>query len=111
MPQAVLPVYTRARARWPQRALAFGGAASRTDRRLAAPLCAGPSTGNMGEMKNAGVFAVTYHSITQFETRHRLIEAELEHEHAKVADRRVVELPPRRRARRRWFRALRGAAA
>lgn len=54
---------------------------------------------------------MTYLTVTQFETRHRLIEAELETEHAKVADRRVVELPPRRRARRRWFRALRGAAA
>ena len=54
---------------------------------------------------------MTYLSITQFETRHRLIEAELKHERTKVADRRVVELPPRCRARRRWFRALRGAAA
>jgi hypothetical protein len=62
-------------------------------------------------MTNAGAFAMTYLTITQFETRDRLIEAELEREHSKVADRRVVELPRRRRASRRWFRALRGAAA
>jgi hypothetical protein len=62
-------------------------------------------------MSNVGAFAMTYLTITQFETRHRLIEAEREREHAKVADRRVVELPHRRRPRRRWFRALRGAAA
>lgn len=54
---------------------------------------------------------MTYLTITQFETRHRQIEAELEREHAKVADRRVVALPHRRRVRRRWVRALRGAAA
>lgn len=54
---------------------------------------------------------MTYLTITQFETRHRQIEAELEREHAKVADRRVVELPRTRRAPRRWFRVLRGAAA
>ena len=47
-------------------------------------------------------------SVTQFETRHRQIEAELEREHALAAGRRVVERP--RRARR-WFRAVRGAAA
>ena len=46
-------------------------------------------------------------SVTQFETRHRQIEAS-EREHALAAGRRVVERP--RRARR-WFRAVRGAAA
>jgi hypothetical protein len=45
-------------------------------------------------------------SVTQFETRHRQIEAE--REHALAAGRRVIERP--RRARR-WFRAVRGAAA
>lgn len=51
---------------------------------------------------------MTYLSLTQFETRRRQIEAELEREHALAAGRRVVERP--RRARR-WFRAVRGAAA
>jgi hypothetical protein len=49
---------------------------------------------------------MTYLSVTQFETRHRQIEAELEREHAKAAGRRVVERP-----RRRWLRAVRDAAA
>ena len=47
-------------------------------------------------------------SLTQFETRHRQIVAELEREHAKAAGRRVVERP---RRGRRWLRAVRGAAA
>ena len=51
---------------------------------------------------------MTYLSVTQFETRHRQIEAELEREHAEAAGRRVVERP---RRTRRWFRAVRGAAA
>jgi len=38
---------------------------------------------------------MTYLTVTQFETRHRLIEA---------------ELPRRRRSPRRWFRAVRGVA-
>ena len=52
-----------------------------------------------------------YPPVTQFETRHRLLEAEREHEHAKAAGRRVVGRPRRRRSPRRWFRAVRGAAA
>ena len=59
-------------------------------------------------MKHTGVFFMTYLSVTQFETRHRQIEAELEREHAQAAGRRVVERP---RRTRRWFRAVRGAAA
>jgi hypothetical protein len=62
-------------------------------------------------MKPAGVFAMTYLSLTQFETRHRQLEAEREREHAQAAGRRVVELPARPTRRRRWFRAVRGAAA
>ena len=54
---------------------------------------------------------MTYLSVTQFETRHRQIEAELERDHARAADRRVVLLPRRRRSHRRWLRAVRGAAA
>lgn len=54
---------------------------------------------------------MTYLTVTQFETRHRLVEAELERDHASAAGRRVVELPRRRRSPRRWFRAVRGAAA
>jgi hypothetical protein len=68
LPQAVLRDYTKARARWPQRALAFSGA----------------------------------------DRRHRLIDAELDREHAKAAGRRVVWRP---RRSRRWFRAVRDAAA
>jgi hypothetical protein len=59
-------------------------------------------------MKAAGAYFMTHISLTQFETRHRQIEAELERDHALAADRRVVERP--RRARR-WRRAVRGAAA
>jgi hypothetical protein len=51
---------------------------------------------------------MTHLSVTQFETRHRQIGDELEREHAKAAGRRVSELP---RRPRRWFRAVRGAAA
>jgi hypothetical protein len=51
---------------------------------------------------------MTHLTITQFETHRRLIDAELEREHAKAAGRRVVERPHRSR---RWFRAVRGAAA
>jgi hypothetical protein len=51
---------------------------------------------------------MTQISLTQFETRHRQIEAELEREDAVAAGRRVVERPGRSR---RWFRAVRGAAA
>jgi hypothetical protein len=54
---------------------------------------------------------MTYLTVTQFETRHRQIEAELEREHAKAAERRVIELPPRRRRPRRWFRAVRNGVA
>ena len=36
---------------------------------------------------------MTYLSVTQFETRHRLIEAELEREHARAAGRRVGRAP------------------
>jgi hypothetical protein len=50
---------------------------------------------------------MTYPSVTQFETRHRLVSAELERERVSAAGRRV-ERP--RRARR-VFRAVRGAAA
>jgi hypothetical protein len=59
-------------------------------------------------MKSAGAFYMTYITLTQFETRHRQIEAELEREHALAAGRRVVERP---RRSRRWLRAVRGAAA
>jgi len=48
-----------------------------------------------------------YPPVTQFETRHRQIEAELEREHAKAAGRRMTERP---RRSRRWFRPVRGAA-
>ena len=51
---------------------------------------------------------MTHISLTQFETRHRQIEAELEREHTKAAGRRVVERP---RRTSRWLRAVRGAAA
>ncbi len=54
---------------------------------------------------------MTYLSVTQFETRHRLIQAELEREHTRTADRRVVARPPRPRRARRWLRAVRAAAA
>lgn len=52
-------------------------------------------------------------SLTQFEIRHGQLEAERERAHVQAAGRRVVELPgrPSRRLRRRWFRAVRGAAA
>ena len=50
---------------------------------------------------------MTHISLTQFETRHRQIEAELEREHALAAGRCGVEIPRRHR----WFRAVRGAAA
>ena len=50
---------------------------------------------------------MTYLSVTQLETRRRLVEAELEREHAKASARRAVERP--RRARR-LLRAVRGAA-
>ena len=55
---------------------------------------------------------MTYASLTQFETRHRMIRKELEREHAKAADRRVDEFEPARRPRgsRRWLRVVRGAA-
>jgi hypothetical protein len=59
-------------------------------------------------MKPAGVFFMTHLSVTQFETRHRQIGDQFEREHAKAAGRRVSELP---RRPRRWFRAVRGAAA
>jgi hypothetical protein len=51
---------------------------------------------------------VTYLSVTQFETLHRQLEAELEREHAQAAGRRVVE---RQSRPRRWLGAVRGAAA
>jgi hypothetical protein len=56
---------------------------------------------------------MTYLSLTQFETRHRMIVDEHEREHAKAAGRRVVEVerPRRPRRTRRWLRAVRGAAA
>jgi hypothetical protein len=57
-------------------------------------------------MKPAALFAMTYLTVTQFETRHRLVSAELERERASAAGRRVER--PRRR---RLFRAVRGAAA
>jgi hypothetical protein len=59
-------------------------------------------------MKPAGAFFMTYLSVTQFETLHRQVGAELEREHAKAAGRRVSERPRRTRG---WFRAVRGAAA
>ena len=59
-PQAVLRIDTKARARWPQRALALSGADTRTARRLAASLRPGSSTGRMRRMKPVGVFAMTY---------------------------------------------------
>jgi len=52
---------------------------------------------------------MTYLSVTQLETRRRLVEAELEREHAKASARRAVERPRPRRARR-LLRAVRGAA-
>ncbi|HXV33969.1 MAG TPA: hypothetical protein VD769_08165 [Gaiellaceae bacterium] len=53
---------------------------------------------------------MTYLTLTQFETRHRQIEAELEREHARAAGRRVVPKPCRRR-RAFGIRALRSAPA
>jgi hypothetical protein len=50
---------------------------------------------------------MTYLSVTQFETHHRLASAELEREHA-AAEARRVERPRRARL---LFRAVRGAAA
>jgi hypothetical protein len=49
---------------------------------------------------------MTHLTITQFETRRRLIDAELERETVRAAGRRVVEC----RRSRRWFRAVRSAA-
>jgi hypothetical protein len=51
---------------------------------------------------------MTYLSVTQFETRHRLVSAELKRERASAASRRVAARP---RRSRRLFRAVRGAAA
>jgi hypothetical protein len=59
-------------------------------------------------VKPAGAFAMTYLSVTQFETRHRLVSAELKRERASAASRRVAVRP---RRSRRLFRAVRGAAA
>lgn len=50
---------------------------------------------------------MTSFSVTQFETRHRLVSAELERERASAKGRRVER--PRRAGR--LFRAVRGAAA
>jgi hypothetical protein len=58
-------------------------------------------------MKPAGAFAMTYLTVTQFETSHRMASAELEREHARAAGRRVTKRP--RRAGR-LLRAVRGAA-
>jgi hypothetical protein len=58
-------------------------------------------------MKPAALFAMTYLSVTQLETRHRLVSAELGRERA-AAEARRVERP---RSARRLFRAVRGAAA
>jgi hypothetical protein len=52
---------------------------------------------------------MTHLSPIQFETRRRQLGAELERESARVASRRVSPRP--RRARPRWLRAVRGAAA
>jgi hypothetical protein len=57
-------------------------------------------------MKSVGAFVMTYLTVTQLETRHRQIDAELERKTVKAAGRRVE-----RRRSRRWFRAVRGAAA
>jgi hypothetical protein len=54
---------------------------------------------------------MTYLSLTQFEIRHRQLEAEREHEHVEAADRCVVERPERPSRPRRLVRAVRGAAA
>ena len=56
---------------------------------------------------------MTYASLTQFETRHRMIREELGREHAKAVGGRADEVEPPRRPRRprRWLRAVRGAAA
>jgi hypothetical protein len=59
-------------------------------------------------MKPTGIFFMTYLTVTQFETRHRLVRAELERERASAEGRRVVERP---RRSRRLLRAVRGAAA
>lgn len=59
-------------------------------------------------MKSVGLFAMTYlTSVTQFETRHRQVGAELGRERAAAASRRVER--PRRTSR--LLRAVRGAAA
>ena len=50
---------------------------------------------------------MTYLTVTQFETRHRHVSAELERERAAAARRRASKRP----VRSRLFRAVRGAAA
>lgn len=50
---------------------------------------------------------MTYLTVTQFETSHRMVGAELEREHARAASRRVTKRP-RRAGRLLW--AVRGAA-
>jgi hypothetical protein len=62
----------------------------------------------MRRVKPARVFLMTYLSVTQLETRHRLVEADLGRADAKAAGRRVARRP---RRSRRWFRAVRSAAA
>jgi uncharacterized small protein (DUF1192 family) len=58
-------------------------------------------------MKPAALFAMTYLSVTQLETRHRLVSAELRRERAAAEARRAK----RPRSARGLFRAVRGAAA
>jgi len=53
---------------------------------------------------------MAYLSVIQAETRHRMIETELERDHQLAAGRRVVERPRRRRSPRRWLKAVRGPA-
>jgi hypothetical protein len=58
-------------------------------------------------MKSTGTFDMTSLTVTQFETRHRLVSTELERERASAAGRRASKRP----VRSRLFRAVRGAAA
>jgi hypothetical protein len=58
-------------------------------------------------MKSIGIAMTYFNSVTQFETRHRQVGAEIERERVAATSRRAE----RSRRARRLFRAVRGAAA
>lgn len=62
----------------------------------------------MREMKPGALLLMTNLSLTQFETRHRMLEAERELLHTRAASRRVFPVERPRRPRR-LLRALRAA--